>query len=277
MNRLPLELHLVNRRLVLIPKLDIATSHIFCFTTRIRLDSDAPHLCNYGFYGQRGATENRRALVQGLGLEPRKLTCGYQIHSTNVRVVDAAHAGRGGLAPAARLSKTDALITDLPGVPLMILTADCVPVLIFHPSRSIAAAVHAGWRGAVAGILQNTVRSLSESYGAVPSELHALIGPSIGPCCYRVGADVASRVPSNLRKTLSPVGKKYNLDLWALSAGLLASSGLLPQNIHNTALCTSCRTELFYSYRAEKAHRGSNASIVAVAPQGTRQHEGTFL
>lgn len=251
------------RGLLLLRPDDPPPGFTMAFTTRIELRRQGPHFCNYGFFGKPGARRNRENLMLDLNLPADKLTAGKQEHTANVSMVDQAAAGRGGLWAGTRIPATDALATNLPGVCLAVMTADCVPILLADPAAPAAAAIHAGWRGSAAGIVANTVQAMKSAFGSRPRNITAWLGPHIGPCCYEVGADVARHVkePAALNQT----GRKYYLNLAAWNISLLRDAGVLKKNIHVTDYCTSCRTDLFYSYRADTKNRGSIASLIAIA------------
>ena len=232
------------------------------FTTRVALTPRGPRLCNYGFHGRSGARAAREKLCRALDLPPERLTTGHQAHTANVAAVTPELAGRGGLDKTLRLPDTDGLITDLPRTPLAVMTADCVPVLLADPVQRAVAAVHAGWRGSATGIPGAAVRAMQQQYGSRPRDIVALIGPHIQACCYEVGPDVTRRV--NEPAAIEKRGKSTFLDLAQWNQRLLRNAGLLKKNIYTTAWCTACHTEMFYSYRADKKRRGSNASLIAL-------------
>ena len=261
MNLLKLNPEITGGLLLLRPAIE-TPGFTIAFTTRVELSPRGPRFCNFGFYGRPGAAKSRKKLCEALGLPPRRLTVGEQVHSATVAVVGEEHAGRGGLKAALRIPKTDGLTTCIPGTPLAVMTADCVPVIITDPERRAAAAVHAGWRGSAGGILQNAVAAMRSSFGSSPRNLIAFIGPHIGPCCYVIGPELAEKISEPSALSHSEKGISLNLALWNVS--ILRSAGLLSKNIHATDLCTSCHTELLYSYRADKKNIGSNASLVSI-------------
>lgn len=136
------------------------------------------------------------------------------------------------------LGEGDALITDEPGLLLTIRTADCVPILLADPVRRVVAAIHAGWRGTVAGILTQTLGQMTAHYETKPTDVVAAIGPAIGPCCFEVGAEVPL-----------PVVER-RADLWAANREQLEKAGV--GRIWMAERCTMCEPELFYSYRRAK-------------------------
>ena len=118
---------------------------------------------------------NRRSLAEAAGFEVERLITARQVHSATVRIVTAEEAGRGALDRESRIPATDALVTNQPGICLMVLSADCVPVLLFEPEKRVIAAVHAGWRGTAAEIVGVTVRVMQEHFGCDPQRVVAAI------------------------------------------------------------------------------------------------------
>lgn len=180
-----------------------------------------------------------------------------QVHGVEALVVDDDMGGLRGTG--------DALVATRPGRPLAILTADCLAVILVDPPAGLLAVAHAGWRGTVAGILGRLVERLRE-LGARPGRLRAAIGPSIGPCCYEVDAPVVEPMRGAFGEAASAwltpgAPGKWALDLWRANEDQLAAAGVRPEAILNPRLCTSCRRDLFYSYRKE----GQVGRLAAVA------------
>lgn len=232
------------------------------FATRISLDSSGPKFANFGFYGDlEGAAENRRRLCEALGMNFEKFTCGEQTHSANVAVVSAENAGSGNMTPATRIPNTDALATIEPDAPLAIMTADCVPAL-FHDARTGAvAAAHAGWRGALDGVTENVLRTMTANFGTDPADAHVFLGPSIGTCCFEVKNDVLDRLRDGEKLYVIERNGKTYLDLPALIEGRLRAEGA--RVFHRAGVCPCCNTDLFFSYRGDKGLKGSNISIIS--------------
>ena len=173
-----------------------------------------------------------------------------QIHSTRV-VVLKTRMGSGEL----KQTEGDALVTNQPQTLLVVGTADCVPVLLVEKATGVVGAIHAGWRGAVAGIVSETIRACVEEFGAKPEQMHMAIGPSIGPCCYEVDEPVIEPLrtrypgwPEVLRHTTEGKGV---LDLKQLIHHQIRASGIPEDQIGRLDHCTHCRADLFYSYRRE--------------------------
>jgi len=194
--------------------------------------------------------ENHRRALSTLGLEPGRVVSPYQVHGTRVGVVGRAHLGT--VQPA-----TDALVTSVPAVPLLMRFADCAPVLFFDPVRRVVGIAHAGWRGVVAGVIGATVRTMTERLGCDPADLWAGIGPTIGPCCYAVGPEVAVAVetacPPGAGVVRDADGRTY-LDLPAAVQAQLRAAGV--EQIEDAGLCTACHVDEFFSHRAEHGRTG---------------------
>lgn len=179
-----------------------------------------------------------------------------QVHGTEALIVDRpvteADRFEGGW---------DALITDQPGVTVVVRTADCVPVLIYDRRRKAVAAVHAGWRGALACIVPNTIQLMVSRFAIQLSDLRVSIGPSAGPCCYEVDHAVLAPLRSGRPDWRSLLregqGNKARLDLRALVRRQTAETGIPPGQITVVNVCTICHPALFYSYRREGRVNGT--------------------
>jgi YfiH family protein len=192
----------------------------------------------------------------GLGSTPAAFL--KQVHGARVVRVTA-----GGLA-----GNGDALVTDTPGLPIAVFSADCVPLLLYDPDGRRLAAAHAGWRGTVQSVARAAVDALVEA-GGDPARFLAAVGPSIGPCCYEVDKPVVAQLdqafPGRWGAWVRSIGAgKWMLDLWAANEEQLRGAGMRGDRISNPRLCTGCRTDLFYSYR--RGHRGRLVSIAALPP-----------
>ncbi|MCC3867360.1 peptidoglycan editing factor PgeF [Terrisporobacter mayombei] len=173
------------------------------------------------------------------------LTRNSQIHSSIVNKIDEHNIGQ-------RIDG-DALITNVPQVPLLILTADCVPVVIVDPVNKAIGIVHAGWRGTYDKISEKTIEKMSENYNSKPEDLICIIGPSIGPCCYEVSKDLVEKFNINLANNAGKFDiikdNKYYLDLWKINELMLKDYKVKEENIINIQICTNCNHDKFYSYR----------------------------
>lgn len=174
-----------------------------------------------------------------------------QIHSAIV--LDAAVAEEGDTA--------DALVSDRPGMRVGIRTADCVPILLVDPTIRVVAAVHAGWRGSAGNIAAAAVNEFTARWNSRPENLRAAIGPSIGGCCYEVGAEVAHRFET-WRPELKHASGPVHLDLPAINEAQLRATGV--RNIWRSGECTFCVPGRFYSYRRERERAGRMVSFIGV-------------
>ena len=179
-----------------------------------------------------------------------------------VRQVHGARAVRAG-APCAPQEEADAVVSLAAGVAACVAIADCVPVLLADPETGAVAAVHAGWRGTVARAAAEGVRRLAEETGAPPSRLLAAIGPSIGPCCYEVSADLAARFEEALGPAVVRAGKAPRLDLWASNVAVLRAAGVPADRVEVLGRCTSCERELFFSHRRDAGRTGRHVAFIA--------------
>lgn len=221
-------------------------------------------LKNIGFSDDgrvEGVVANRKLLAKSVGFRLEQLTMAGQVHSTNIRLVGIQDAGRGAMTKEERLPETDALVTNESGVCLAVLSADCVPVLLYDPEAGVIAAVHAGWRGTAGDIAGKTVGVMREQFGCRTERIMAGIGPSIGRCCFEVGAEVADVFRQKFLPedgVLFP-GKhedKYQVDLWEANRRELIAAGLTPQNIEVAGCCTVCGGEGLFSYRRDGESAG---------------------
>jgi YfiH family protein len=206
---------------------------------------------------------NRALMYEALCVRGEDVVTPHQVHSTTVRVVD--ERDRGQLLP-----QTDALVTATPGVVLMLRFADCVPILLYDPVRRAAGLAHAGWRGTVSGMAGAAVRTMVEALGCRPRNILAGIGPSIGPCCYEVGADVTEAMSSafpDIDGLFEPKDQGHgHLDLWAANRWQLAAAGV--RNVEVAGICTACRTDEWFSHRAERGKTGRLGALIGL-PEGT--------
>lgn len=221
-----------------------------------------------------------------------------QEHGDHVIVVPAPSPEPSPLKGEGGVRIGDTLITDQPGCAVGVFTADCLPILLADPQRGAVAAVHAGWRGSLLRIAQKAVAAMTTTFGSLPSQILAALGPAIGRCCYEVGPQVleplrrefpywrdlvdavgdpagwripvgAVRIPTRSAGTRADA-KKRNLDLRAWNRRQLEEAGV--RQIEDLPLCTACRPDLFYSYRRDGLSglmgRGMLSGIMAGPPTG---------
>jgi YfiH family protein len=205
--------------------------------------------------------ENRRRFISLVGGEWTLATC-WQVHGRDVRAVrDSSEAQNEN-------ERCDALTTDLPGVLLGVKTADCVPVVIGDARTGACAAVHAGWRGTLAGVVRHALARMSEEFGTRPEDVRAAIGPAALACCYEVGPEVveAFRAEFTYADALftPTVEGRALVDLHRANLEQLTASGVSPERVHALPLCTMCRPEEFFSYRRDRKLHGRTGRLLSV-------------
>jgi polyphenol oxidase len=227
--------------------------------------------------------ENRRRFANALRHPEMPLVALRQIHSDIAHVV---------AQPFAQPPKGDALASSTPGLLLAIQTADCVPILLVDPRHRAVAAIHAGWRGTLGRIAAKALGRMQMEFATRSADVLVAIGPGIGQCCYEVGPDVVKEFAAQFPRakswfegpfdvlasgedpnplpwlTMMPPGHeppppRCHLDLKAANAALLIDAGVPPKNIFTSDLCTSCRTDLFFSYRRERT-TGRMMSVIGI-------------
>jgi YfiH family protein len=220
------------------------------FTTRVGGVSEGPYASlNLGRKSgdePTRADENRRIACAEIGADVAKLALNFQVHST--RVLRAKPAMRGEHA--------DGLWTDEPGLPILAMSADCLPIALVRANgtKRAVAVLHAGWRGLLAGI----VAAGRDALGG--GELQAAIGPAIGPCCYEVGEEVAAPYRERFGDDVVHEGR---LDLWTSAERALRAAGV--GQVHRFDRCTACEPETFFSHRRDAGRTGRQGVIAYVA------------
>ncbi len=212
---------------------------------------------SYGL-GDTPATvaRNRDMIADVIG--PGKMIYLEQVHGCDIVVL--GHDQKGQTHPAGPNPLTgDAAVTDRPEHYLLIQVADCQSVLMYEPGRQVVANVHSGWRGSIGNIIGRTVEAMQQNFGCRPDRILAGIGPSLGPCCAEF-INYRTEIPEGLWLYKSP---DDHFNFWALSVDQLISAGVLGENIESSQMCTRCRTDEFFSYRAEKT-TGRFAAVIGL-------------
>jgi purine-nucleoside/S-methyl-5'-thioadenosine phosphorylase / adenosine deaminase len=182
-----------------------------------------------------------------------------QIHSGTVRVM-------GDTSAASEAVEGDAAITSLHGVLLSVQTADCVPILLADSQARAIGAIHAGWRGTAARIVERTVAELGRHYQVEPRDIVAAIGPNIGVCCYEIGEEVVDAIGDGPAIERQPEWLKPHLNLGEANRRQLLNAGIPETQIDHSSLCTRCREDLFFSFRRDGVRTGHMLSIIGIAP-----------
>lgn len=233
------------------------------FTTRLDGKSPPPYLSNnIAFHvgdNEKYVLANHRQLAAQMGYRLENLVHMRQIHSDRVVIVDETHHFT---APP----ECDALITDREGIPLMVMSADCTPVLIYDPGKKVIAAVHTGRAGACSAIIPKTIAILEDAFNCNPSSLTVALGPSIHSCCYEVSAHIANQCfDERFGFSVQKREDAYYLDINAIIKKQLEEHGVQPANIEEIPHCTSCENNLFFSYRADNQRTGRMAGVIMIS------------
>jgi len=209
---------------------------------------------------------NRVLLAKETGIGLENFLYASQIHSGDVKIIDQEAIKKGVMQVS---PQTDATVTNLSGICLVVMVADCVPVLLYDPIKRVIAAIHAGWRGTVQTITANTIHNMVNHFGCNPSHIIAGIGPSIGPCCYEVGEEVSEVVQQNFNTTEGYLvtqkhSSKAHFDLWYANHKQLTDYGVKPENIETSQVCTKCHPDMFFSSRASGGITGRFAAGICM-------------
>lgn len=202
-----------------------------------------------------------------LSIRAERIFSAAQVHGTAAIEVDASSLERTIFRAGGRAPRADVLVCASPDIYLGILTADCVPVLLYDPLAPAVGAAHAGWRGTLGGASRVAVERMCGSLGASRGRLLAATGPCIGPCCYNVGEDVAvafREADPAYRRFVTRTGRAgpWRLDLPGLNRHQLLAAGLRAENLSAVPGCTHCRPDLFYSVRFDGPRTGRQISLV---------------
>ncbi len=207
--------------------------------------------------------KNRAIVLNDFNFGIDRMTSSDQVHGVELRAVKSCSDDAG---------ECDGLFTDVKNTVLSMYFADCTPLFFYDPVKKAIGLSHAGWRGTVGDIASKSVEFMKQNYGCCAGDIVAVIGPSIGCCCFEVGSEVEAEFREKL-KSISVneyisvkegrAGKFY-INLKAINKSLLRSAGLESENIHVHDVCTSCAKEVFYSYRRDKGDTGRMAALAFI-------------
>ena len=225
---------------------------------------------NVGYTAPRDvvdAWEMRRIWCEAVGLDPDRIVRVRQVHGADVFVAAEGDDGRGARpGQSSHAAIADAIVTDRPGLALMTLHADCLPVLLADPVNRVVATVHSGWRGTVAGIAPATVRVMSERFGSRPDDIVAFLGPGISCESYEVGDEVvdAWRDVGPEHVACYRFGGRWRFDVKAASRWTLLQAGLREENIEVSSICTVRDGDRWFSHRGQGGDTGRFAAIIGI-------------
>lgn len=240
------------------------------FTLRTGGHSEAPYASqNMGLHvGDDPAhvTSNRRLLCARIDMPFDAWTCADQVHGKEVQQIVRLQTGAGKERLDDCIQGTDGLHTVEHGILLTSFYADCVPLYFLDPKSGAIGLAHAGWRGTVARIAKEMMEAFGHHYGSNALDLAVAIGPAIGGCCYEVDERIVDQIKQTTTRwqesVTSLANGKYLLDLALLNRFVLAECGVPEEHILSSNWCTSCHTDLFFSYRKEGGKTGRMASFI---------------
>lgn len=213
--------------------------------------------------------ENYRRICESIGLPMKDCVLSHQVHNTVVRLVTEADKGKGVIRTR-DYEGVDGLITNIPGIPLVTFSADCVILYFVDVKNHAIGLCHSGWRGTVKRMAKVTLDAMREHFGTDPKDVVAVIGPSICMDCYEVSEDVAEEFKNEFNSKqlkdilLDKSNHKYQLDLWEANRHILSDAGVDEHNIYISGVCTSCNKDILFSHRATQGKRGILAAFLMI-------------
>jgi len=241
-----------------------------CMSTRIGgVSTGECSTLNLGFNRndcRENVIENYKLLCNSVGIDTRNLIMSNQVHETVVWTVDESDKGKG-FTRDSDIIGADGLLTVTPEVCMVTYYADCVPVFLFEPVTKAAALLHSGWKGTLKSIVSEAVTAMGSLPGFKAERVVAVVGPSIGSCCFEVREDVyrlfAEKYQNHSFYRPSNDGK-WMIDLQGIIKSELLRQRLLDENIHISGICTKCRKDLFFSHRGDNGKTGSLAAFMQI-------------
>lgn len=213
--------------------------------------------------------ENYRRFCEALGADIHDVVQSKQVHEDTVRHVTGADRGKGLFVTTDYTA--DALVTNEPGLNLMVFSADCIILLLHDPVTRSIGAVHAGWRGTALDLPAKAVREMGRLFGARPETVRVAIGAGIGPCCFETHDDVPDAMRSafggGVEDYIRPRGAKWTVDLKAVNVWRLREAGVRAEQIDVCPTCTACHTDLYWSHRITGDKRGVQGALIGLEPE----------
>lgn len=205
---------------------------------------------------------NFEIIADTLNMDKNRLVLSKQVHEDNIHTVTENDIGNG-ITRENSFTSVDALITDKKGIPLVTLFADCVPLFFLDKKQRVIALAHSGWRGTVKRIGQKTVEKMKRDYGSKPENIIAAIGPSIQECHFEVSDDVAEIFIKEFGSdTAVKYGDRYHVNMQTAIRKQLTESGLLPDSIDDSGICTYCNSDTLFSHRKTNGQRGNMGAFM---------------
>ena len=236
------------------------------FTTRLGGHSQAPFdSLNLAFHVSDNSNDvitNHQETAKSLDYSYQRLVHMRQIHSDKIVIVES------DIHNFENPPECDALITNQPEIPLMVMTADCTPVLFYDHVKQVIAVAHAGRAGALKGIVPKTIQKMCNEFDCHIKNITVVLGPSIGACCYEVGEKIAKEVTqSGYALAVVFENGKYSLDVNTIIHHQLKKLEIDTKQIEDLSICNACQNETYFSYRADKQKTGRFAGIIMLKEQ----------
>lgn len=239
--------------------------HAFC--TRLGGVSQGPfRSLNFDTRGgdsRENVLQNTKILAEAMELDPERIFLANQVHGDQVLILEEDPAGSGSKY---HHLDYDAIITQQKGVAIGVLTADCLPIMLYDPKREVIGIVHAGWRGTCLNVVGNVIAKLKKAFQVDPQDLMVGLGPSIGECCYQVDIKVVRSIKnstSRWKEFIKPLkANRYTLDLVGLNVHQLLQADVPQGNIVRVNACTACNSKIFFSHRASKGKTGRQLNLI---------------
>lgn len=206
--------------------------------------------------------ENFGIIADTLGMDKNRLVLSKQVHEDNIHTVTENDIGNG-ITYENKFTSVDALITDKKGIPIVTLFADCVPLFFLDKKQRVIALAHSGWRGTVQRIGQKTVEKMKHDYASRAEDIIAAIGPSIQECHFEVSDDVAEFFINEFGcDTAVKYGDRYHVNMQLAIKKQLIESGLAPDSIDDSGICTYCNSDMLFSHRKTNGQRGNMGAFM---------------
>lgn len=222
----------------------------------------------HGGDSRENILQNKAILGSALDIDPERIFLANQVHGDQVLILEEL--------PAETSSKYhhldyDAIVTRQNGVAIGVLTADCLPIMVYDPEETVIGIVHSGWRGTCLNIVGNVVSKLRRAFGVDPENLIVGLGPCIGDCCYEVDIKVVRSIKNSTgrwKEFIKPLkANRYSLDLVGLNVFQILQAGVPQENIVRVNACTACNSKIFFSHRASRGRTGRQVNLIQLAEQ----------
>lgn len=236
-----------------------------CFSTRIGgVSTGEAGTLNFGFTRRdtrENVLENFKIICKTIDVDYKKLVLTDQVHDNKVYKVTESDAGKG-ITRESDIKHIDALVTNIPNIPIVTFHADCIPVFFLDVNKRAIGLAHSGWKGTYSNISKKVVEKMVEEYGTNPKDLMCGIGPSIMQCHFEVGDDVAQMFRDKYGDDFIEIKTKPHISLTSIVEKQLRECGV--ENIFQSNICTHCNNDIYYSYRGDNHKTGSLISLMAL-------------